>query len=248
MAPRLQSLRNKWQRFSYIAGAFVLKRNVLSCSQWSVRRRELYKPAIIPPFFSLTFLKQAFFTLSSEDIAFKTSSRICCSALKSPVCGWPSCARRSKTVPAVSCTQHPALTLPFFGTASHCWLLFSSRLTPWAAFLQYCCRATYSPFSLCAFDFLLLSVALCTFLYWVVDFLQFSEIILNSQSIRQTVCILSQLDDVCRFYEYSLFPRHRLLMKILHKMVSTQMLERPCLKTPLSMTESNWQLFLKVSC
>lgn len=142
---------------------------------------------------------------------------------------------------AASCTRHPALVLPFFfGTASYCWLLYSSWLTPRAAFLQYCRLATYSPFSFCAFDFLLLSVALCTFLYWVVDFLQFNKIVFNSQSIRQTVCILSQLDDVCRFYEYSLFPRHRLLMKIPHKMVSTQMLEGPWLKIPLSLTENNW--------
>lgn len=133
----------------------------------------------------------------------------------------------AKQLPDVSHTQRPALALPFFGTASYCWLLFSPWLTPRAAFLPCCCLAIYSPFSLCAFDFLLLSVALCTFLYWVVDFLQFSEIILNSQSIRQTVCILSQLDDVCRFYEYSLFPRHRLLMKILHQMDPHRCWESP---------------------
>lgn len=188
-------------------------------------------------FCSLTFLKQFWIFLHRtrfQNLRFAAQLWDLQFVYSPPVRGG------AKQLPDVSHAQQPALALPFFGTASYCWLLFSPWLTPWAAFLPCCCLAVYSPFSLCAFDFLLLSVALCTFLYWVADFLQFSEIILNSQSIRQTVCILSQLDDVCRFYEYSLFPCHRLLMKILHKMDSTQMLGQPRLKIPLWMTRNNW--------
>lgn len=121
----------------------------------------------------------------------------------------------------------------------HCTVDSNSQFTPWAAFLQYWCLATYSPFFLCAFDFFLLSLALCTFVYWVVDFLQFHKIFLHSQSIHQNASS-PKLDDVCIFYEYSLFPCHRLLMKILYKIDSTQMLEGPRSKILLNLTENNW--------
>lgn len=214
--------RDQWERFIFTSQQFMTS------------------------FHSLVLLKQTFLIFLRGNVLSKPLLRFAVWLWNLQFVSVLSRARKSK--PVTCCVVHPTprISSAFFleqyrtvdsysAHGSHPGLAFCSTV-PWLLI---------PPFSLCAFDLLLLSVALCTFLYWVVDFLQFTKIILNSQSIRQTVCILSQLDDVCRFYEYSLFPRHRLLMKILHKMDSTQMLEGPRLKLPLSLTENSWQLGFK---
>lgn len=60
--------------------------------------------SVASPFLSNS---ESFFT----EHAFKTSSQICCSALRSSVCVQPSCARRGKTV--TWCVTRPTASISF---------------------------------------------------------------------------------------------------------------------------------------
>lgn len=73
---------------------------------------------------------------------------------------------------------------------------------PQGLFSQTCCFTSYSSFCICAFDFSLLSVSLCTCLYWISSywfpFLQFAKpfwILISSFKVLTTPSILVPSSD-----------------------------------------------------
>lgn len=110
----------KWQGFLYLPKVSVSKQNVLlSHSQQSVRTFHLHKPRVTTSFSSLALLEQTFLIFLHGMCFQSLFSGLLLSCESFALCpAFPKPGRASRS-PAASCTQHPALVLPFFLEQHH---------------------------------------------------------------------------------------------------------------------------------